>query len=215
MQRRIGLYWILATLRVALTFVSQTGYIHPDEFFQSIEVISGMLLFCYATIILTFSFTSNTFLIYTSIFFLQETTSISMSTSHGNSMPLFPYVPRSFLKLSLVCLMPFLRDCLHIPFTSSEYRWRTHISLCSFLGFSCVRSPSCRITFCTKSVICTARITKSGLSRMLVPTLCSRTQPVHYPTLLNWYWLPRCCTTFLGAWRFRRRYVQHFELYKN
>lgn len=40
-QRRIGLYWILATLRIVLTFVSQTGYIHPDEFFQSIEVISG------------------------------------------------------------------------------------------------------------------------------------------------------------------------------
>ncbi|XP_012058639.1 PREDICTED: GPI mannosyltransferase 4 [Atta cephalotes] len=41
MRRRIGLYWILAVLRVVLTFVSQTGYIHPDEFFQSIEVISG------------------------------------------------------------------------------------------------------------------------------------------------------------------------------
>ncbi|XP_011866784.1 PREDICTED: GPI mannosyltransferase 4 [Vollenhovia emeryi] len=40
-RRRIGLYWILAALRIALTFASQTGYIHPDEFFQSIEVISG------------------------------------------------------------------------------------------------------------------------------------------------------------------------------
>ncbi|XP_011634507.1 GPI mannosyltransferase 4 isoform X1 [Pogonomyrmex barbatus] len=40
-RRRIGLYWILAGLRITLTFVLQTGYIHPDEFFQSIEVISG------------------------------------------------------------------------------------------------------------------------------------------------------------------------------
>ncbi|XP_014472747.1 PREDICTED: GPI mannosyltransferase 4 [Dinoponera quadriceps] len=40
-RRKIGLYWILAVLRIALTFVPQTGYIHPDEFFQSIEVISG------------------------------------------------------------------------------------------------------------------------------------------------------------------------------
>lgn len=40
-RRKIGLYWILATLRIALTFAPQTGYIHPDEFFQSIEVISG------------------------------------------------------------------------------------------------------------------------------------------------------------------------------
>lgn len=47
MERRIGLYWILAALRIVLTFVSQTGYIHPDEFFQSIEVISGMPPFRY------------------------------------------------------------------------------------------------------------------------------------------------------------------------
>ncbi|EFN88229.1 GPI mannosyltransferase 4 [Harpegnathos saltator] len=40
-RRKIGLYWILAVLRIALTLVPQTGYIHPDEFFQSIEVISG------------------------------------------------------------------------------------------------------------------------------------------------------------------------------
>ncbi|KAL0119650.1 hypothetical protein PUN28_007826 [Cardiocondyla obscurior] len=40
-QRRIGLYWALAAVRIILTFAPQTGYIHPDEFFQSIEVISG------------------------------------------------------------------------------------------------------------------------------------------------------------------------------
>ncbi|KAG7205674.1 hypothetical protein KM043_007624 [Ampulex compressa] len=40
-RRRIGLYWILAALRIALTIAPQTGYIHPDEYFQSIELISG------------------------------------------------------------------------------------------------------------------------------------------------------------------------------
>lgn len=34
-------YWCLVALRIALVFVPQTGYIHPDEFFQSIEVLIG------------------------------------------------------------------------------------------------------------------------------------------------------------------------------
>lgn len=37
----MGLYWILVVVRIILTFIPQTGYIHPDEYFQSIEVISG------------------------------------------------------------------------------------------------------------------------------------------------------------------------------
>ncbi|XP_076763483.1 phosphatidylinositol glycan anchor biosynthesis class Z [Xylocopa sonorina] len=40
-KRKIGFYWILVALRIILTLVPQTGYIHPDEYFQSIEVISG------------------------------------------------------------------------------------------------------------------------------------------------------------------------------
>lgn len=42
-RRKIGLYWFLAALRIILTLIPQTGYIHPDEYFQSIEVISGEL----------------------------------------------------------------------------------------------------------------------------------------------------------------------------
>lgn len=34
-------YWFLVALRIALTLVPQTGYIHPDEYFQSIEVLNG------------------------------------------------------------------------------------------------------------------------------------------------------------------------------
>ncbi|XP_011501597.1 PREDICTED: GPI mannosyltransferase 4 isoform X2 [Ceratosolen solmsi marchali] len=36
-----ALYWLFATLRLVLVFVPQTGYIHPDEFFQFIEVAAG------------------------------------------------------------------------------------------------------------------------------------------------------------------------------
>ena len=35
------IYWIFAILRIVLCLIPQNGYIHPDEFFQSIEVISG------------------------------------------------------------------------------------------------------------------------------------------------------------------------------
>lgn len=35
------LYYFLATLRLFLTLVPQRGYIHPDEFFQSVEVMAG------------------------------------------------------------------------------------------------------------------------------------------------------------------------------
>lgn len=34
-------YLILAVLRVCLVFLPQIGYIHPDEFFQSVEIPTG------------------------------------------------------------------------------------------------------------------------------------------------------------------------------
>ena len=34
----------LVLLRVVSTFWLQPGYIHPDEFFQSVEVVAGNLL---------------------------------------------------------------------------------------------------------------------------------------------------------------------------
>lgn len=34
-------YVILAILRVCMVFIPQTGYIHPDEFFQSVEIATG------------------------------------------------------------------------------------------------------------------------------------------------------------------------------
>ncbi|XP_023944050.2 GPI mannosyltransferase 4 [Bicyclus anynana] len=34
-------YWILVCIRFMLTLLPQSGYIHPDEFFQNVEVIAG------------------------------------------------------------------------------------------------------------------------------------------------------------------------------
>ncbi|XP_057331730.1 GPI mannosyltransferase 4 [Microplitis mediator] len=41
LERPLFIYWALAGVRILLTLLPQTGYIHPDEFFQSIEVIAG------------------------------------------------------------------------------------------------------------------------------------------------------------------------------
>lgn len=35
------LYWIFAALRILLAMCPQIGYIHPDEFFQTVEVVTG------------------------------------------------------------------------------------------------------------------------------------------------------------------------------
>ncbi|XP_053611218.1 GPI mannosyltransferase 4 [Plodia interpunctella] len=37
-------YWFLVILRFLLTLLPQRGYIHPDEFFQNVEVIAGDIL---------------------------------------------------------------------------------------------------------------------------------------------------------------------------
>ncbi len=35
------IYWLFAILRVVLVLWPQPGYIHPDEFFQTVEVVAG------------------------------------------------------------------------------------------------------------------------------------------------------------------------------
>jgi len=39
--RHLNTYFFLALLRLVLVFVPQLGYVHPDEFFQSVEVMTG------------------------------------------------------------------------------------------------------------------------------------------------------------------------------
>ena len=38
------IYWIFLLIRIFLVFVPPTGYIHPDEYFQTVEVITGDVL---------------------------------------------------------------------------------------------------------------------------------------------------------------------------
>ena len=38
------IYWIFAILRILLVIFPQPGYIHPDEYFQTVEVITGDVL---------------------------------------------------------------------------------------------------------------------------------------------------------------------------
>jgi hypothetical protein len=35
-------YWFLAFVRVVVTLLPQNGYIHPDEYFQSVEIVAGV-----------------------------------------------------------------------------------------------------------------------------------------------------------------------------
>lgn len=37
----LNTYFFFAVLRLVLVFVPQLGYVHPDEFFQSVEVMTG------------------------------------------------------------------------------------------------------------------------------------------------------------------------------
>ena len=38
------IYWIFVLLRIVLVIFPQPGYIHPDEYFQTVEVITGDVL---------------------------------------------------------------------------------------------------------------------------------------------------------------------------
>lgn len=40
-DKNIRTYFVLVIVRVLLVFIPQFGYIHPDEFFQSMEVMAG------------------------------------------------------------------------------------------------------------------------------------------------------------------------------
>lgn len=45
-------YVVLAVLRVVLTVIPQTGYIQPDEYFQSIEIVNGKKVLHYLNVVI-------------------------------------------------------------------------------------------------------------------------------------------------------------------
>lgn len=42
---KLRIYFLFAFIRILLVFIPQFGYIHPDEFFQSVEVMAGIYIF--------------------------------------------------------------------------------------------------------------------------------------------------------------------------
>lgn len=44
-NKYIRTYFILVAIRIFLVFIPQLGYIHPDEFFQSVEIVVGEFSF--------------------------------------------------------------------------------------------------------------------------------------------------------------------------
>lgn len=46
-NREIYVYIALIVIRILFVFLPQYGYIHPDEFFQSTEVVSGKYSKCF------------------------------------------------------------------------------------------------------------------------------------------------------------------------
>lgn len=41
-DKNLRTYFVLVIVRILLVFIPQFGYIHPDEFFQSMEVMAGL-----------------------------------------------------------------------------------------------------------------------------------------------------------------------------
>lgn len=74
-------YWIFAGLRIVLTLIPQTGYIHPDEYFQSIEVIAG-------NVISSWNITKLILIVF--FFVSQGIVLILMLINPGNLMQHFP-----------------------------------------------------------------------------------------------------------------------------
>ena len=44
MKSKLVTYQVLCVLRIVLTLIPQSGYIHPDEHFQGPEIVYGILL---------------------------------------------------------------------------------------------------------------------------------------------------------------------------
>lgn len=45
MKLSLAPYWMLVVVRIVLTLLPQIGYIQPDEYFQSIEIVTGKYYF--------------------------------------------------------------------------------------------------------------------------------------------------------------------------
>lgn len=75
-------YWLLVSIRFILTLLPQRGYLHPDEYFQNVEIIAGEF-----SLNITRMASINIFI--NKINILQVTCSPSRCQEHGNSIQSF------------------------------------------------------------------------------------------------------------------------------
>lgn len=89
-------YWVLVGVRFLLTIIPQRGYIHPDEFFQNVEVIAGMFTI-YIMYVQIFN-CQQTLMYKTTLFLFQAIFSQWMWRKRGNSTPHFLLETSSYPK---------------------------------------------------------------------------------------------------------------------
>jgi phosphatidylinositol glycan class Z len=97
-----ALYWLFAILRLLLVFFPQTGYIHPDEFFQFVEVAAGKIPYPYFIYFLNIHFK---IFIHSYIFFII-----------GDSFDIDVYKPWEFNVTFPVRNSLFPQLCVRIPY---------------------------------------------------------------------------------------------------
>lgn len=141
-------YWLLICLRFLLTIIPQQGYIHPDEFFQNVEVIAGTPLL-----------TSQSFY-YTTFWFLTHNRKVTYQCFVSGDIfiadvartwefnPKFPirniFVPKMILgpPLHLIRLMnPYSKYYLNIDLKTPYYLLvipRLFICFLSFINDYCL-----------------------------------------------------------------------------
>lgn len=93
--RSLATYIVLAFVRIVFIFIPQYGYIHPDEFFQSSEVVTGKNLICNENFLNTII---TNFLKIGEVFDLEAT----KTWEFNNTLPLRSYaIPYIYLKIPM------------------------------------------------------------------------------------------------------------------
>ncbi|XP_056632341.1 GPI mannosyltransferase 4 [Diorhabda sublineata] len=125
-------YYFLVLIRILLVFIPQTGYIHPDEFFQSLEVLAGKLLDVQCSPPWEFNVTtpirSMTIPYFTmglSYTFLRDAN--DLSKSYFNQALLTPYMLLTIPRF-IMCLLTFLIDyCLYKICINNNEKYKSRL----------------------------------------------------------------------------------------
>jgi phosphatidylinositol glycan class Z len=139
---RLPRTWIiLATFRIVLNLFSQRSYIHPDEFFQGLEIISGDLFNCSSDVYRAWEFR----------FQFDNSSNIVQEPIRNMLVPYVFYgVPLAFLKLfsqlgsvkdysqASMTNTPSEMNLVHVQSNTLVYYPRMFMSVCSLLIDFCI-----------------------------------------------------------------------------